>query len=297
MLPPTEETSAVTPSTLSLPSSSSSFSGTSKASRKNTPASDTEAPLLPEQKRARRRLIGAIALMLLMVILLPMVLDSEPQPLADDIAIQIPSRELTVSSSSVVPAPASLPKPAAVEKAKDVENIAQNAVDKTTVNSSRLPDSSKNISAPTVKAVPPVSKKPVKSHIPASNKGVAVTEKENVAGNVGDSAGDVPADSFKEERSAYVSQSEKSTAKSDEEKKGKKFVLQIAALSSKEKASALQTKLRKSGIAAYAQPVSTLSGERIRVRVGPFNSAAQMQKMQHRLQGLGLQSKAIAVAG
>jgi DedD protein len=55
----------------------------------------TEAvdPVLPEKKRARRRLIGAIALVLAAVIGLPMILDSEPKPLADDINIQIPSKD------------------------------------------------------------------------------------------------------------------------------------------------------------------------------------------------------------
>src|SRR5450830_2188413 len=64
-------------------------------SRKSSKAGKDEAvdPVLPEKKRARRRLIGAVALVLAVVILLPMVLDSEPKPLADDIAIQIPSKE------------------------------------------------------------------------------------------------------------------------------------------------------------------------------------------------------------
>jgi DedD protein len=50
-------------------------------------------PVLPEKKRARRRLVGAIALALAAAVGLPMLLDSEPKPLAGDIAIQIPSKE------------------------------------------------------------------------------------------------------------------------------------------------------------------------------------------------------------
>src|SRR5690606_36506816 len=44
------------------------------------------------RRRARRRLLGAIAMVLVAVIVLPMVLDSEPAPLPDDIAIRIPSQ-------------------------------------------------------------------------------------------------------------------------------------------------------------------------------------------------------------
>lgn len=49
--------------------------------------SDEELQL---KKRARRRLVGAIALVLVVVVFLPMFLDSEPQPLNQDIAINIP---------------------------------------------------------------------------------------------------------------------------------------------------------------------------------------------------------------
>ena len=50
-------------------------------------------PVRPEKKRARRRRVGAIALALAAAVGLPMLLDSEPKPLADDIAIHIPSKE------------------------------------------------------------------------------------------------------------------------------------------------------------------------------------------------------------
>ncbi len=43
------------------------------------------------RKRARRRLVGAITLVVLMVTVLPMVLDDEPKPVGQDIAISIPS--------------------------------------------------------------------------------------------------------------------------------------------------------------------------------------------------------------
>jgi len=42
------------------------------------------------KRRSRQRLIGAIALMLLVIVFLPMFLDNEPQPLSEDILIEIP---------------------------------------------------------------------------------------------------------------------------------------------------------------------------------------------------------------
>lgn len=50
--------------------------------------SDEELQL---KRRARRRLIGAIVLVTALIVVLPMVLDSEPKPLGRDVAVQIPS--------------------------------------------------------------------------------------------------------------------------------------------------------------------------------------------------------------
>jgi DedD protein len=63
--------------------------------------SDDELQL---KKRARRRLVGAVALVLLIVVFLPMILDSEPKPLNQDVAITIPPIP-KAESTSQLPAP------------------------------------------------------------------------------------------------------------------------------------------------------------------------------------------------
>jgi len=45
------------------------------------------------KRKARRRLIGAFALMLAVVVILPMVLDSEPKPSGQDIDLRIPAAD------------------------------------------------------------------------------------------------------------------------------------------------------------------------------------------------------------
>jgi DedD protein len=62
----------------------------------------TDDELLPEKKRARRRLIGALTIVLVMVIGLPMILDSEPKPVNKNIAIQIPAVQEDDSSSDSI---------------------------------------------------------------------------------------------------------------------------------------------------------------------------------------------------
>jgi len=64
------------------------------------PISDEEIQL---RKRARRRLVGAITLVILAAILLPMVLDREPKPVRQDISIKIPEPDSDGFASTVVP--------------------------------------------------------------------------------------------------------------------------------------------------------------------------------------------------
>ena len=59
------------------------------------------------KRRARRRLIGAIVLVTVIIVVLPMVLDSEPKPVSRDISVQIPSPDAGTFTSKVVPLPGS----------------------------------------------------------------------------------------------------------------------------------------------------------------------------------------------
>jgi len=64
-------------------------------------AETLDATLL--QRRARRRLVGAIALVVLVVIVLPIVLDSEPSPVGRDLIIEIPGQDAGRFNSRVRP--------------------------------------------------------------------------------------------------------------------------------------------------------------------------------------------------
>ena len=61
------------------------------------------------RRRGRRRLVGAIALVLLAVIVLPMVFDAEPRQGTPAVSVRIPSED----DAGFSPKPAPAPKPAA----------------------------------------------------------------------------------------------------------------------------------------------------------------------------------------
>ena len=77
------------------------------------------SPASPEaseiRRRGRQRLIGAIALVLLLVVFVPMLLDSEPRPARPPPAAAIPSKENAPALPP--PAPAAPAKPAKSEAA------------------------------------------------------------------------------------------------------------------------------------------------------------------------------------
>lgn len=208
---------------------------------------DPVDPVLPEKKRARRRLIGATALVLAAIIGLPMIFDSEPKPLADDIAIQIPSRDKP--STSMVVARVALPLPP--------EEPA--------------PDAAKAVE-PVQATVPAAAAATVKPELKVESKPEAKSEPKHKP--------------EAETKSAEVSVPAAIAAPAKE--KSTRFVLQVAAIATKEHANDLQARLKKAGIKSFSQKVSTRSGERIRIRVGPFNTKEEADKMRARLVKLGL---------
>ena len=78
------------------------------------------------KRRARRRLVGAIALVVLAVVVLPIILDQKPRPGPQELTVQIPRQDGGAFKTRVLPP---LPSPpAAAQKSEPVE--ASTPVDK-----------------------------------------------------------------------------------------------------------------------------------------------------------------------
>jgi DedD protein len=85
-----------------------SCSAQSTSEKRNREYKDARSdPMLPEKRRAHRRLIGALALVVAAIVGLPMILDSQPKPTVTDISIQIPKnlfvREGSHASTASMP--------------------------------------------------------------------------------------------------------------------------------------------------------------------------------------------------
>jgi len=266
---------------------------TPRPKRKNK-RDDPIDPVLPEKKRARRRLVGAVALVLAAIIGLPMILDSEPKPLSDDISIQIPSKDASSAMSQPSKPAASAGDPARASL-DDAEEVVEPPAAKTDQSNSSAqvasPQPAAPVSAPTSASTPAPApaKPPVVANVepaptakpqqpPAIDKNDTSVEAARARAILEGR----PAD-----KAVAAKPAASATTPAPAAANGK-ISLQVAALASQDKVNELQKKLQSAGLKTYTQKVSTASGERIRVRVGPFANEAEAEKARAKLSGIGL---------
>lgn len=308
----------------------SNAGGGAKARR---PGKDMPDPVLPEKKRARRRLVGAIALALAVAVGLPMLLDSEPKPLSSDIEIQIPAKDkpaaasASASASTATPAGAATPPAAASAPAAERRDAgldpSEEVVDPKAAATVPAPVSKP--AAPVVAAAPvvnevrthsePALKPPrepaaelprsaARAELKAETKPVVKAEaKAEVKTEVKHDTkpartADKPEDRVRPDDSARalaILEGKPAAKLADEG--GGRFAVQVAALATQEKVNELQSRLTEAGLRSQAQKGTTAAGGSIiRVRVGPFGSRDEAEKARAKLQKLGLSGSLVPLS-
>lgn len=257
-------------------------SNAGEGARSSRRASD---PILPEKKRARRRLVGAIALALAAAVGLPMLLDSEPKPLGTDIAINIPAKD------KVAPLP--VPAAATVDSGEEIVEptdaqapVAPAPNDPPPLRTLDIP----RAEAPAVKPEPvkpePVKPEPVKPEPKRKpeelHPKVADLEPKKAEKPAVKPADDKPRAAPKDDaaRAMAILEGKPAAAAAGP---SQKFVVQVAALATQEKVSELQGRLRAAGVSSFTEK----SGELIRVRVGPY-TREEGEKIRSKLISMGL---------
>ncbi|MER2512190.1 MAG: SPOR domain-containing protein [Nitrosomonas ureae] len=223
----------------------------------------TEEELLL-RKRARRRLVGAIILVLVSIIVLPAIFD-EPKP--DDetheIAINLPgvdrstivpsTEQRTQESLSDMSATTELPNEPEIH-AQDIEKI----IEAHAYESGGIP-------IPRVK--PKLDKRP--TEILSANNASSVR-----------SAVNTPA------AATSAAETTKASQASSESTKG--FVVQLGAFSDQSKARQQHANLVSSGFNAYTETLKVDNKEVTRVRVGPFMTRGAADSELKKLKNIGL---------
>jgi len=226
---------------------------------------DPEQSVETLQKRGRRRLVGAIALVLLAVIVLPMVFDPEPRPDAPLVNIRIPSEDNTKFSPKPVPKPVA-PQGEVVDR-KSQETTAESPpaagpareAAAEPVAKAQAPEPAPRSATPKPSAVvPKASEKPVAK---APAKPAAPVEAASPA--------PVPAPA------------------------GEQFMVQVGAFASIDKVKEVTDKLKGDGLKPYTEPVATSGGQVMRVRLGPFASKGAAENARERAKALGFGSASV----
>ena len=221
------------------------------------------------KKRARRRLVGASALVLLAAVVLPMVMDHEPRPVNQDIQVRIPSQDGGNAgfASKILPAkPAATPLPpvAAAEPKPEAKPESPAPVP---AKPAEKPAEKAAVEKPAEKAAAKPDEKPVEK--PA----------EKIA--------DKPAAKPAEAKSAAEQKAPE--AKAAEATAGvEQWVIQLGAYKEAGNVKLLMSKLKGMGVPAYTEKFDSPQGPRTRVRAGPFPSKDAAEKARVKVKVVGV---------
>lgn len=262
-------------------------------------------PVLPEKKRARRRLVGAVALALGVAIGLPMLLDSEPKPLGADIAIQIPAKDKPAAAERGASASASkVAASAALDQSEEIVTLPLKSAPKAQPAEPEAPPAAAKAEpkpladtiplAQTKPAAKPVEAKPSEARHDAKPAETKAAEARHDVKTV-----ELKAEAKHETKAAEPPKTGADATRALAILEGKpaapapvvgsgKYVVQVAALATQDKIDELQGKLKEAGIKFYSQKVPTQAGDRTRIRVGPFASKEEAEKMRAKLVKAGL---------
>jgi DedD protein len=236
------------------------------------------------RKRARHRLIGAAALVLIGVLGFPLLFDSQPRPIDVDIAINIPDK------NKVAPL-AATPKEVAASTAEAPLPKAEPAEKESLV-----------YPAPAEKAVPPaataIPEKVQPAKASAQTPALADTKPDTLATGKADTkteAKAVPKSDTKVLESKAPAEGAKAQTLLDGKEpasaaaaQGARYVVQVGAFAEAQKAREARQTLEKAGFKTYTQIITNTEGKRTRVRVGPIANKAEADKAAEKIKSLGL---------
>lgn len=230
------------------------------------------------KKRARRRLVGATALALLAVIVLPMVMDHEPRPSGQDIQVRIPAQDgglaakVMPGKTAPTPLPTVAAAPAAVASAAPAPAAAAAAV---APLPAPVPAPLPAVAEPKPAAAKPAPA-PVVPAAPASATKAAEKPAEKAAPKPVEKPVAKPAE-----------KAEKAVADKPAKADGQ-WVVQLGAYKESGNVKLLLAKLKEVGVPGYTEKFESPQGPRTRVRAGPFANRDAAEKALKRIKIIGV---------
>ncbi len=234
-------------------------------------ASDTADAVQQARVRARQRLIGAAVLVVIGIVGFPLVFETQPRPIPVDIPIEVPRKDgappLAMPPARAPAAAASAAAPAAAP----VATASNDVITETREEAGRSSDASATKPEPAPK---PVEAKVEPKAEPKPEP--KVEPKPDVKSAAGDGA------------RAKALLEGKPAAPTPAVTDAGRFVVQVGAFADAAAARETRSKVEKLGLKTYTQVAATPSGNRIRVRVGPFASRDEADKALAKAKGAGI---------
>lgn len=226
------------------------------------------------RRRARHRLMGAVVLVLVAVVGFPLLFDTQPRPVAVDTPIVIPDRQSTPPLSSGTPVPASqAPAKPLLPASEPV--TAQASLD---AREEVVPAPAPTEPAPQAepaKVAPPVAKAPDKEPVVKQDVPAAAPVKADKPAPVKPKD-----DGDKAQALLEGKQPVKASAG--------RVVIQVGAFSDPAKVREVRSKLEQAGVKTYTQVVERDGKSTTRIRVGPFETREEADKVAARIRKLDL---------
>ena len=251
------------------------------------------------RSRAKRRLIGALVLVLTAVIGFPLLFDTQPRPVLVDVPIEIPDK---AKAKPLAPPPASTaantpttPAPAArVEEKASLQPKEEIVPPGPAVLKPNTPQVQANTAPAATKSVAIATPAPDNAAKEKAASEKAAKEKTAADKAASDKAAAEKADAVKTAAKAQ----EAARAKALLEGKpsdaptaaatGERFIVQFGSFAEEAKAREVRQKVERAGLKTYAQVAETSEGKRHRVRVGPFATRAEAEKAASKIKSLDL---------
>ena len=216
--------------------------------------------------KARRRLVGALVLLLIGVVGFPVLFETQPRPLPVDTPILVP--EGTPSRVTATPAVAARPMPSLPPDAGTESLIAPVQLGAAA-------------SAPTT-APPPAQSAAV---LPSA---LAVAPQPAPAASAATPPAAKPS-------SAPAVASTPTKPAAEPVASGGRFVVQVGAYNEIDRLKAARAKLEKLGYKSYTQDVESPTGKRTRVRVGPYASRQEAEGVAAKVKAAGMQAAILSL--
>ena len=217
------------------------------------------------KKRARRRLVGAVAFASVVAVVLPMIMDHQPRQAVPEVEIRIPGQDEKPFAPKFAAAPVdkapqkivALGDSAPAEAKGDGAAASEKPADK---------PAEAGVDKPGDKTAPKTPEK--------SDKTAGKQEKP-------------AADASDAKRAAAILAGQAAATPAPAAKPGE-FVILIGAFANEENVKNLRAKLAEKNVKTYVEPLDTPGGKKTRVRAGPFASREAADKALERMKQVGV---------